>query len=104
MVAQYFAQIDDDNIVTRVAVVSQEFLEANPERYSGVWVETFFDTAGKQYAGVGYEYLPASQNFRAQQPYPSWTWANNTWNAPTPYPTDGESYLWNEAELAWVAI
>jgi hypothetical protein len=51
MVAQYFAQIDDNNIVTKVAVVQQEFLEANPERYQGVWVETFFDTEGKTYAG-----------------------------------------------------
>jgi hypothetical protein len=54
MVAQYFAQIDDNNIVTKVAVVQQEFLEANPERYQGVWVETFFDTEGKTYAGWVY--------------------------------------------------
>ena len=54
MVAQYFAQIDDNNIVTKVAVVQQEFLEANPERYTGTWVETFYDTPGKTYAGIGY--------------------------------------------------
>jgi hypothetical protein len=35
MERQYFAQIDDNNIVTKVAVVQQEFLEANPERYTG---------------------------------------------------------------------
>ena len=103
MVAQYFAQLDENNVVTRVAVVQQEFLEANPERYQGVWVETFFDTAGKQYAGVGHEYLPDTKNFRPQQPFASWTWANNTWNAPTPIPSEGR-WLWNEAELAWVAI
>jgi hypothetical protein len=65
MVAQYFAQIDDNNVVTKVAVVQQEFLEANPERYTGVWVETFFDTAGKQYAGIGYTYDEATQDFVA---------------------------------------
>ena len=101
MSAQYFAQIDDNNIVIRVAVVSQEFLEANPERYTGTWVETFI-TAGKRYAGIGLEYLPATQDFREQQPYPSWTWANNIWNPPTPKP-EGD-YYWNEAELEWVAI
>ena len=53
MSAQYFAQIDSNNIVTNVHVVTQEFLEANPERYEGVWVETFFDTEGKTYAGIG---------------------------------------------------
>jgi hypothetical protein len=63
MVAQYFAQIDDNNIVTKVAVVQQEFLEANPERYQGVWVETFFDTEGKTYAGVGFTYDYDTQDF-----------------------------------------
>ena len=65
MVAQYFAQIDDNNVVTHIAVVQQEFLEANPERYTGVWVETFFDTAGKQYAGIGMIYDEATQDFVA---------------------------------------
>jgi hypothetical protein len=27
-------------------------IEANPDRYTGVWVETFFDTDGKTYAGA----------------------------------------------------
>jgi len=62
---QYFAQINDDNVVTDVRVVTQEFLEANPERYEGVWVETFFDTAGKQYAGIGFIYDEATQDFVA---------------------------------------
>jgi hypothetical protein len=102
--AQYFAQLDDNNIVVDVRVVSREFLEANPERYTGTWVETFFDTPGKQYAGVGFEYLDDVQAFRTQQPFPSWIWANNNWNPPTPMPNDGEQYRWSEEELEWVAI
>ena len=65
MVEQYFAQIDDNNIVTNVAVVTSEFMAANPERYKGVWVETFFDTTGKTYAGIGYTYDHATQDFVA---------------------------------------
>ena len=65
MVAQYFAQIDDNNVVTSVHVVQQEFLEANPDRYQGTWVQTFFDTAGKQYAGIGMIYDEATQDFVA---------------------------------------
>jgi len=65
VVAQYFAQIDENNIVTHIAVVQKEFLEANPERYTGTWVETFFDTAGKTYAGIGYTYDEATQDFVA---------------------------------------
>jgi hypothetical protein len=65
MSAQYFAQLDDNNVVTHVAVVQQDFLEANPDRYPGRWVETFFDTAGKTYAGVGFIYDDVAKDFAA---------------------------------------
>jgi len=63
MSAQYFAQLDDNNVVTHVAVVQREFLEANPQRYEGRWVETFFDTEGKTYAGIGFTYDEVSEDF-----------------------------------------
>jgi hypothetical protein len=63
MVAQYFAQIDENNLVTFVSVVTAEFLAANPDRYPGVWVETFFNTPNKIYAGIGYTYNDETQNF-----------------------------------------
>jgi hypothetical protein len=63
MVAQYFAQIDQNNIVINVHVVTAEFMAANPERYPGTWVETFFDTENKTYAGVGYTYDYDTQDF-----------------------------------------
>lgn len=65
MSAQYFAQIDANNVVTHVSVVQQDFLEANPDRYTGVWVETFVDVEGKTYAGLGFIYDPATQDFTA---------------------------------------
>lgn len=71
MSAQYFAQIDANNVVIHVAVVEREFLEANPERYQGTWVETFFDTEGKTYAGIGFTYDPATQDFTAPPELPS---------------------------------
>lgn len=63
MSAQYFAQLDDNNVVTHVAVVQKDFLDANPDRYTGRWVETFFDTEGKTYAGVGFTYDDVTQDF-----------------------------------------
>ncbi len=63
MSAQYFARIDANNIVIDIAVVQKEFLEANPQRYQGRWVETFFDTAGKTYAGIDWIYDEATQDF-----------------------------------------
>lgn len=65
MERQYFAKLDDNNVVVHVAVVQREFLEANPQRYEGRWVETFFDTAGKQYAGIGFTYDEVLKDFVA---------------------------------------
>lgn len=61
--AQYFARINDDNIVIHVAVVTTQFMAENPERYPGTWIETFINVPGKTYAGVGYTYDPATQDF-----------------------------------------
>jgi len=63
MTAQYFAQINGDNIVTNVAVVTTEFMTANPDRYTGTWVETFIDNPNKTYAGMGFTYDEATQDF-----------------------------------------
>lgn len=64
---QFFAQIDDDNIVTDVHCVTQEFLDANPDRYQGTWVETFYDNPNKTYAGIGFIYRDDTQNFVAPE-------------------------------------
>jgi len=64
-VSQYFAQLDENNVVTHVAVVTAEFMAENPDRYPGRWVETFFDIAGKTYAGVGFIYDETVQDFVA---------------------------------------
>ena len=68
MERQYFAQLDENNLVTTVHCVTQEFLEANAERYTGTWVETFYNDPNKIYAGIGYTYDYATQNFIAPLP------------------------------------
>ena len=68
MSAQYFAQIDANNVVTHVSVVQQDFLEANPDRYTGTWVETFVGVEGKTYAGMGFIYDSVTQDFTAPEP------------------------------------
>ena len=62
-VPQYFAQIDENNVVTNVAVVTKAFLKANPDRCEGTWVETFVDVEGKTYAGIGYIYDAIAKDF-----------------------------------------
>jgi hypothetical protein len=59
----YFAQLDNNDVVTDVHVVSQEFIDANPDRYTGVWVQTFYNNPTKQYAGIGYTYNYETEDF-----------------------------------------
>ena len=70
MSAQYFAQLDASNIVLQVHVVTAEYMAENPERYPGVWVETFIDDPDKTYAGVGYTYDYETKDFTPPPPPP----------------------------------
>lgn len=65
MTAQYFAQLDDNSVVTHIAVVTADFMAENPDRYPGRWVETFFDTPDKTYAGIGFTYDEDTDDFVA---------------------------------------
>jgi hypothetical protein len=47
----YFAQLDENNIVTQVIVADQSFVDS----IGGTWVETFMDS-DKKYAGIGDSY------------------------------------------------
>ena len=63
MSAQYWAQINDKNIVIAVHVTTAEFMAENPDRYPGTWIETFIDDPNKTYAGVGYIYDATTNDF-----------------------------------------
>ena len=47
----YFAQLDENNIVTQVIVADKSFVDS----IGGTWVETFMDSE-KKYAGIGDTY------------------------------------------------
>jgi hypothetical protein len=64
----HFAKLDENNIVTHVALVTKEFLEANPDRYQGVWVETWQNVEGVVFAGIGAKYDLETETFTAYQP------------------------------------
>ena len=70
MTTQYFAQLNENNVVISVHVVTAEFMAENPERYPGTWVETFFDDPNKRYAGVGLIYDFDTKDFFAPEPNP----------------------------------
>lgn len=122
----HYAFIDDNNIVTQVIVGRDEddlaegvtsWEEYYGARHGQTCLRTSYNTrAGEHseggtpfrgnYAGIGYRYDEALDAFIPPQPYPSWTLDESTysWNAPTPYPEDGEAYVWNENQKVWEAV
>ena len=100
----YFAQIVDD-IVTEVIVVNDDVADGAQfahDLLGGEWVETFTETAGKNYAGIGYTYDDVNQNFIAPQPYPSWTLdSNDQWQPPVPKPPAPPQTYWDETTQSW---
>jgi hypothetical protein len=108
----HFAEVVD-GIVTRVIVAdTQEWCEDN---LGGTWVQTSYNTKGnihlldgtplhKNYAGIGFTW--DGIGFAAPKPYESWGFNSDSylWEAPTPMPTDGKLYSWNEEDLAWEEV
>ena len=70
----------------------------------GEWVQTSYNgTFRAHYAGIGYTWDAINQVFYQPQPYPSWYLDEDwNWQAPVPYPNDGNDYLWDEATQQWV--
>ena len=62
MAEQYFVQLDENNVVVNVALVTRAFLEANPDRYTGRWVETFTD-GEHTFGNIGFTYDEAAEDF-----------------------------------------
>lgn len=108
----HFARVTAQGIVEQVIVAEQDFIDTLPDRTS--WVQTSYNTRGgqhpegrplrKNYAGIGYSYDSVRDAFIPPKPYPSWVLNENTclWDAPTPYPTDGKIYNWDENTQQWV--
>jgi hypothetical protein len=112
----HFAKVEN-NIVTQVIVVEQDVLDTGLFGDPSLWIQTSYNTHGgvhtlggtplrMNFAGVGYRYDIYRDAFIPPQPYLSWVLNNDTclWEAPIPYPADGNSYLWDEATLSWVEV
>jgi len=117
----HFAKIVDGR-VTEVIVAEADFI--NSGILPGTWIQTSYNTKGNvhhgsdnepdggaalrgNYAGIGYTYDSTNDVFYPPQPYPSWTISAETnwlWAPPTPAPTDGRTYHWDETTTSWVAI
>jgi hypothetical protein len=113
----HFAEIGSDNVVIRVIVAEQEFIDSgavgNPIR----WKQTSYNTLGgvhlqggiplrKNYAGVGYTYDPTRDAFIPPKPYESWLLNEETclWEPPVQRPDDDKIYRWDESTTSWIEI
>jgi len=103
----HFAEIDNNNIVQRVIVAEQDFINSGAVGDSFRWVQTSYNNNfRKNYAGKGYTYDKTRDAFIAPQPFPSWLLDEDTcrWDAPTPMPDDGKMYNWDEDTTSWVIV
>jgi len=116
-VMAHFAELDDNNIILRVIVVSNDDCkdaDGNESEAVGIafcenllggrWIQTSYNNRiRKQYAGIGFAYDSDADVFVALQPFASWTLDNNyDWQAPVPQP-EGD-YYWSEDDLAWLEV
>lgn len=117
----YFAQINSSNVVQQVISINNSvvhepdysFPQTEPFgqvfinqtlKLPGTWKQTSYNKSfRKNYAGIGYTYDPVRDAFIPPKPFPSWILNEATclWEAPVPYPQDGQPYLWNEETGAW---
>ena len=111
----HFAKVLDGK-VTQVIVAEPEFFETFVDSSPGTWVQTSYNTRGgqhpegrplrKNYAGVGFTYDAVRDAFIPPKPYESWLLNEDTclWEAPTPMPTDGKIYHWDEPTTTWIEV
>lgn len=100
----HFAQIDSNNVVTRVIVAEKNFINSGHVGDEFTWIQTSYNENFRgKFAGVGDTWDPVKQVFLPPQPYPSWTLnSQNKWEPPVAKPADS-GYVWNENTQTWDA-
>jgi hypothetical protein len=117
----HWAEIDENNIVTRVLVGDNAELDEGYQwlidNLGGRWVKTSYNTVGgvhknggeplrKNYAGIGFTYNEDLDAFISPKPFESWILDETTclWKAPVALPDapNGEVWYWNEPTQEWL--
>ena len=123
----HFAELDSNNEVIQVVVISNDDVDANGGDYSSqaetfvsnliphsengvAWKQTSYNgNQRKQYAGIGLTYDAAKDKFISPKPFDSWTLdSNDDWEAPVAYPNVDEinsnpvDIFWDETNKKWL--
>lgn len=118
----HFAELNAENIVTRVVVIGNpNCLDENGQESEAIgaafcrqlfgpdtrWVQTSYNSNFRNvFAGPGCIYNEKLDVFTGKQPFPSFTFNEETlkWEAPIPKPDDGKLYVWDEELGNWTNV
>ena len=120
----HFAQLNENNISTQVIVVNDSDSGGGSLATENIgiafcrsifgqntnWKQTSYNSNfRKNYCGIGFTFDPTKGTdgaFIAPKPFPSWLLNETTclWEAPMPYPNDGNRYRWDETTVNWVLV
>jgi hypothetical protein len=104
----HFAEIDENNIVLRVIVASQEFIDSGAVGDPSKWIQTSYNTRRgihtlggtpfrKNYAGPGMIWDPVRDAFYPPKPSDKFTFNEEIcdWDFPPKPENDNRRYTWN---------
>ena len=125
----HFAKLDDNNFVVFVtkARAEDDGKENELSAQTGeIYKQTSYNTRGgvhydpqtnepsedqskafrKNYACIGFVYDEFRDAFISPKQFASWVLNEQSclWEAPVPYPTDGNLYDWNEENQSWESV
>ena len=117
----HFALIKDNNVQQVIVVSNADLTDSDGNEQEslgiafchslfgadGTWMQTSYNgNIRKNFAGTESTYDSTRDAFIAPKPYASWVLNEATcrWEAPTPYPDDGNSYEWDESTTSWVKV
>lgn len=111
----HFAEIDHDDIVIRVIVAEQEFIDSGAVGHPARWIQTSYNMYGgihtrggsplrKNFAAVGYMYDRSRDAFIPPRPYDNFILDEDAclWIPPMPKPDDGNDYKWDQESESWI--
>ena len=98
----YLAKLEN-NLVVQIIVIDDSI--ENKEKFAsdlicGTWKLIKED---QKFPTIGGKYLAEDDVFIGPQPFELWILNSSyEWEAPKPYPNDGDSYYWNEDSQEWM--
>ncbi len=107
----HFAELDENNIVTRVVVTDNNDPNGDEgyqwliDNLGGNWIQTSYNrNFRKNFAGLGYTYDSTLDAFIAPKPFESWVLdeVTCTWQAPISNP--GDRFTWDEESNSWIQL